>query len=55
MTDVGRIFQRDRTTMAHACGVVEDLRDDPQFDRVLDLLERIVLHRLGARRTGRGD
>lgn len=42
LTDVGRIFRRDRTTVSHACGVVEDLRDDPRFDRVLDMLERIV-------------
>jgi chromosomal replication initiation ATPase DnaA len=42
LTDVGRIFGRDRTTVSHACAVVEDLRDDPRFDRILDLLERIV-------------
>ncbi|MCU0955287.1 MAG: chromosomal replication initiator DnaA [Hyphomicrobium sp.] len=42
LTDVGRTFGRDRTTVSHACGVVEDLRDDPRFDRVLDMLERIV-------------
>ncbi len=49
LTDVGRIFQRDRTTVAHACGVVEDLRDDPRFDRVLELLETIVRYRLTPR------
>ncbi len=42
-------FQRDRTTVAHACGVVEDLRDDPRFDRVLELLETIVRYRLTPR------
>ncbi len=42
MTEVGRAFARDRTTVAHACSVIEDRRDDPQFDRVLELLERIV-------------
>ena len=46
LTDVGRIFARDRTTVAHACGVIEDMRDDPKFDRVLDLLELIVCFRL---------
>lgn len=40
---VGRIFVRDRTTVTHACEKVEDRRDDPAFDRVLDLLERVVL------------
>lgn len=38
-TDVGRHFGRDRTTVAHACAVVEDRRDDPAIDRALDLLE----------------
>lgn len=39
LTETGRLFARDRTTVAHACGVIEDRRDDPIFDRVLDLLE----------------
>lgn len=43
LTDVGRVFERDRTTVSHACGVVEDERDDPTFDRVLELLERAVI------------
>ncbi len=42
MTEVGELFARDRTTVAHACIVIEDRRDDPMFDRVLDLLERVV-------------
>ena len=42
LTDVGEMFERDRTTVAHACRVVEDQRDDPHFDRALDLLERGV-------------
>jgi chromosomal replication initiation ATPase DnaA len=42
LTDVGRLFGRDRTTVAHACEAIEDLRDDPTFDRRLDLLERAV-------------
>jgi hypothetical protein len=41
-TDVGLLFGRDRTTVAHACGVIEDRRDDPTFDRILELLEWIV-------------
>jgi len=39
LTDTGKLFGRDRTTVAHACGVIEDRRDDPLFDRALDLLE----------------
>jgi chromosomal replication initiation ATPase DnaA len=42
MTEVGQIFARDRTTVAHACGLVEDLRDDPSFDRSLELLEGVL-------------
>ena len=42
LTETGRLFERDRTTVAHACGVIEDRRDDPAFDRALDLLEWAV-------------
>lgn len=38
LTEVGRIFDRDRTTVAHACIRTEQRRDEPQFDRALDLL-----------------
>jgi hypothetical protein len=54
LTDVGRIFARDRTTVSHACGVIEDMRDDRRFDRVLDLLESIIRHRLTAYVNGGG-
>ncbi|MGQ0456643.1 MAG: helix-turn-helix domain-containing protein [Hyphomicrobium sp.] len=37
-TEVGRLFRRDRTTVAHACLRVEIRRDDALFDRALDLL-----------------
>ena len=39
LTEVGVLFTRDRTTVAHACGIVEDRRDDPIFDIFLDHLE----------------
>jgi chromosomal replication initiation ATPase DnaA len=42
LTEVGQIFRRDRTTVAHACNLVEDLRDDPRFDRSLELLEGVL-------------
>lgn len=51
LTEVGHMFERDRTTVAHACAVVEDRRDDPNFDRALELLERAI-HRILARRDG---
>ena len=42
LTEVGALFGRDRTTVAHACEVVEDRRDDPELDARLDHLERAV-------------
>ncbi|MEO1283105.1 MAG: helix-turn-helix domain-containing protein [Pseudomonadota bacterium] len=41
-TEVGRVFRRDRTTVAHACSVIEDRRDNASFDYVLELLERVA-------------
>ena len=52
LTTVGRAFNRDRTTVSHACALVEDARDDPEFDRTLELLEAIV-KRLASIDTGR--
>jgi chromosomal replication initiation ATPase DnaA len=37
--EAGRLYGRDRTTAAHACRVIEDLRDDERFDRLLAQLE----------------
>jgi chromosomal replication initiation ATPase DnaA len=42
LTEVGRLFARDRTTVAHACGLIEDRRDDAAFDRALELIEGIM-------------
>ena len=42
LTEVGRLFARDRTTVAHACGLVEDRREEPPFDRALELLEGVM-------------
>ena len=39
LSQVGRLFGRDRTTVAHACACVEDSRDDPKFERILACLE----------------
>ncbi len=36
---VGAAFDRDRTTAAHACRLIEDLRDDDSFDREIERLE----------------
>jgi chromosomal replication initiation ATPase DnaA len=42
LTEAGELFGRDRTTAKHACCVVEERREEPHFDRALDLLERVV-------------
>jgi len=42
LTQAGELFDRDRTTAAHACGVVEERRENPRFDHAVELLERIV-------------
>ena len=34
-----KLFARDRTTVAHACCVIENRRDNAAFDRTIDLLE----------------
>ncbi len=38
LTEVGRMFDRDRTTVAHGCLKVEMRRDAAQFDKALDVL-----------------
>lgn len=42
MTEVGRGFGRDRTTVQHACHLVEDLRDDVEFDQLVLMTERVT-------------
>ena len=42
LSEVGRHFGRDRTTVSHACRVVEDRRDDPGFDTMLDRIEYAI-------------
>ncbi len=39
LSEVGRRFDRDRTTVAHACRVVEERRDDPRIDRLVSAIE----------------
>lgn len=40
--EVGDFFCRDRSTVAHACRLVEDRRDNCEFDRSLSRMENIV-------------
>lgn len=42
LSGVGRLFERDRTTVAHGCALVEDARDDVVFDRTLSHLESAI-------------
>ena len=44
LTDLGHIFCRDRTTVRHACKIIEDRRDEATFDYILNSLENIVRH-----------
>lgn len=35
-------FERDRSTVSHACHRIEDRRDDPAFDQWIESLEAMV-------------
>jgi len=39
MSRVAAAFGRDRTTASHACHRIEDLRDDPDFDARIGVME----------------
>jgi hypothetical protein len=45
----GRLYGRDRSTAAHACSIIEDSRDEVDFDRLMAALEAAV--RLGLRQV----
>ncbi|WP_245428661.1 helix-turn-helix domain-containing protein [Kumtagia ephedrae] len=49
MPEVGRGFARDRTTVRHACHLIEDMRDDIDFDRAVAMTERVALAAFKAR------
>jgi len=42
LSDAGHLWGRDRTTAAHACRLIEDLRDEQHFDGLLTILEEMV-------------
>ncbi len=48
LTEVGLLFGRDRTTVGHACGLIEDRRDDPVFDHLMEHLERAIMRLMAA-------
>ncbi|TCL76118.1 helix-turn-helix domain-containing protein [Rhizobium sp. BK251] len=50
--EIGRAFGRDRTSVGHACHVVEDRRDDPAFDDFVSAVERIATSAFSAVELG---
>lgn len=42
LAEVGKCFRRDRTTVAHACAAIEDLRDIPERDDFIGELESML-------------
>ncbi len=46
-SEIGELFGRDRTTASHACKVIEDRRDNAEFDRFIIRLEVAVLALIG--------
>lgn len=40
--DIAASFGRERSTVAHACHLVEDRRDNPAFDDFVSAVERMV-------------
>jgi chromosomal replication initiation ATPase DnaA len=42
LTEAGQLFGRDRTTVSHACRVVEERRENSDFDRAVQLLENVT-------------
>ncbi|EHK53588.1 chromosomal replication initiator, DnaA-like protein [Mesorhizobium alhagi CCNWXJ12-2] len=43
MNEVGHGFGRDRTTVLYACHLIEDMRDDEDFDCLVARAERVAL------------
>lgn len=43
MTDVGKGFCRDRTTVMHACHQIEDLRDDEDLDAIVEQFNHVAV------------
>lgn len=40
LTEIGEAFGRDRTTVSHACALIEDMRDERAFDEEVSAFER---------------
>lgn len=55
LADVGEAFGRDRTTVSYACNLIEDLRDDPDFEAAVTRLEAVIEHDLPISLVGGND
>jgi chromosomal replication initiation ATPase DnaA len=42
LTLIGKVFGRDRTTVGHAVQLIELLRDDRDFDRIMEQGENVI-------------
>jgi chromosomal replication initiation ATPase DnaA len=42
LTEIGKAICRDRTTLSHAVQLIEDLRDDAEFDAIMEQVERVT-------------
>lgn len=49
MRDVGQGFGRDRTTVLYACHLIEDLREEEEFDDIVTRVEQVVMVAFGMR------
>lgn len=48
LTEISIAFERDRTTVAHACHAIEDRREGALFDRQIEALEADMRGRVNA-------
>lgn len=48
LSSTARLFGRDRTTVAHACRLVEDRRDEPAVGRIIGTIEEGVARWMAA-------
>lgn len=55
LTAVGRVFDRDRSTVAHACKRIEDRREDSDFDAAIQMMESSVRTIVGTSEALRRD
>ncbi|MEK1890819.1 MAG: helix-turn-helix domain-containing protein [Phyllobacterium sp.] len=42
MSEVGLAFGRDRSTVNNACHLIEDMREELEFDRIVQTIENVV-------------